>query len=1087
MKKNKFRLVLAISCLLLITIITFLVIEPTNISDLLHNATDIVSEAKAADPYPPPEKTLPSTDLPVPIPPPTAPVVPEPEAVLNTSYVIKGWGEFSRTPVVAPAKDGRTLALYLVEGDQASQLLIFNNSHQNWDNVTFEVSPNGEYIAYLFRSSNIETFIGIVDIMGEQNTLIDKGAGKLDPPDVKAGPFEEITSLTWLDDQNILYTKVTWPGNDEPASEEIIGEIWQSSMDGKEQQLLATAPILRIYGASSDRSKFYVTRIYEDSWNMEGFAILDAKSQKLEYLWPAEEKPAPHYYGMRKITLADGSLKVLYTYLEQGPGTSVATSPPTLWLGDPETKQSAIIWTADDHPLIRPTDNTTTYSAPDTLEFSPNNKNEFIYTISGNLWHRDTTKMEDKLIGEVDVDIQAWTANGIFGWDQAKSKLQLLDEDGQIKGEISFTESMSQNRSVVNPIVDWDVPHIHQIHDTSQWFDGSWACGPTSAVMALAYFNQLPYHADSDDYGWYIPNVYTQKSACEGTHTYDENRPAPGGDTAQGAYSACTITDGGEAAGDKTKITNFLLEHDVGVSIGVPSANDIKDELDGGGIVILGTWMSSSGHILVVRGYTLDGFIVNDPNGDGNDGSNDGDGVLYTWNDFNGVAWYRGVYSPIYMPLAVKTSTWNGSISIQNTSPWQGTANLCFMNYSGSKSKEESPTIPSGGGWYKWFSDSYLFGSSDFTGSIVVVPKQPGMSAVTQQIRNNNSSFAFNGVSGADPANPGWGEVGTKLYAPVIMKNYYSWNSFVSIVNTGTATAKVRIWYYAEHINDPKGPYTYYIAPHQRYITSYVGADPNKLYSARIESIEEGSYKKQPLSAIVYQYSGNIWLTYNAFSAGDDKAYAPLIMNNYYGWNTSVNIQNVSSVTASGNVKYYFSNGSLADTDSFSIPPYESISFYSPNSVPSNFNIGSARISTNSSSQKVILVVNQSTPNRGLSYSGVLDQGIFSTGESFVDIPDIMNNYNYFDDHWNTSVNVQNLSESNYSNLYLYINSYHWYWIMPKAFHSYYVSGLLNNTEIKKPGFVWSIDTPIAVVVNQSTSDTPSGYDQAWSYTGYGR
>ena len=39
--------------------------------------------------------------------------------------VVQGYGDFPRLPVVAPGADGTTIALYLVEGDRATQLLQF--------------------------------------------------------------------------------------------------------------------------------------------------------------------------------------------------------------------------------------------------------------------------------------------------------------------------------------------------------------------------------------------------------------------------------------------------------------------------------------------------------------------------------------------------------------------------------------------------------------------------------------------------------------------------------------------------------------------------------------------------------------------------------------------------------------------------------------------------------------------------------------------------------------------------------------------------------------------------------------------------
>ena len=44
--------------------------------------------------------------------------------------------------------------------------------------------------------------------------------------------------------------------------------------------------------------------------------------------------------------------------------------------------------------------------------------------------------------------------------------------------------------------------------------------------------------------------------------------------------------------------------------------------------------------------------------------------------------------------------------------------------------------------------------------------------------------------------------------------------------------------------------------------------------------------------------------SYNAFKAGSTTAYAPVVMNNYYGFNTSVAFQNITSVATAYTVTY---------------------------------------------------------------------------------------------------------------------------------------------------------------------------------------
>jgi hypothetical protein len=62
-------------------------------------------------------------------------------------------------------------------------------------------------------------------------------------------------------------------------------------------------------------------------------------------------------------------------------------------------------------------------------------------------------------------------------------------------------------------LVNLEVPHIHQLWDTPENFDGHWACGPTSSAMVLAYYGLLEAHpikvkvpgqgVRSSEFGWY--------------------------------------------------------------------------------------------------------------------------------------------------------------------------------------------------------------------------------------------------------------------------------------------------------------------------------------------------------------------------------------------------------------------------------------------------------------------------------------------------------------------------------------------------------------------------------------------------------
>jgi hypothetical protein len=243
MKKKNFRLAFLIPALLLITILGILILKSANGIDLFPSGPDILSETYSDDPYPPhgraqspanlnkvyppPWKAQPTVDLtevyPPPgrtrfpvieaSPPPTPTAIPEPEALLDTSHVIKGWGDFPRVPVIAPGKDGSTLALYFVEGDQATQLLIFENTHivRAYADILVELSPDRQYIAYLVRHSyKGDTSVGVVDVTGSHHVVLSTGNSPrpTDPEDI----LVKITSMAWMGDGRLLFTKVTTTG-----------------------------------------------------------------------------------------------------------------------------------------------------------------------------------------------------------------------------------------------------------------------------------------------------------------------------------------------------------------------------------------------------------------------------------------------------------------------------------------------------------------------------------------------------------------------------------------------------------------------------------------------------------------------------------------------------------------------------------------------------------------------------------------------------------------------------------------------------------------------------------------------------------
>ena len=429
---------------------------------------------------------------------------------------------------------------------------------------------------------------------------------------------------------------------------------------------------------------------------------------------------------------------------------------------------------------------------------------------------------------------------------------------------------------------------------------------------------------------------------------------------------------------------------------------------------------------------------------------------------------YVGLY-PVWLPyIRGNSNGWNSTIVVRNNNgTYRAQVNTTFFNTDGSVNSQRTDYIPIN-------TATLLTPPSGFAGSAIIVSSEDVSVAVENESTGSTSSHAYEGMAATDSLNPAWGQIGTTLYAPVIMNNYYGWDSRLVILNAGPTAATGNIAYYRS--SDGANVYneSFSIPSNGSLVTNYYGGAANTLYSARVTS-------SQPLAAHVRQQNASgVYLTYNSLSSGSTTVHAPLIMNNYYGWDTSVNVQNTGASTASITVYYYNPNGSVAKTRTDSIPAYSTHSYYSPSEELANGFIGTARITSN---RPVAVVVNQSAPHgnpavKGMSYSGA------ANGSTTVVIPDLMNYWG--SESWVSSVNVRNPgSASTVATLTYSGQSYNSPTIQPNGFHSFYVPNYVGTTSRRGWATV-SAGQPVAVVANHSSSNQ-TNVDLAFSYTASNR
>ena len=186
------------------------------------------------------------------------------------------------------------------------------------------------------------------------------------------------------------------------------------------------------------------------------------------------------------------------------------------------------------------------------------------------------------------------------------------------------------------PLVD--VPYLHQLWDTPDYFPGYWSCGPTSCVMVAQKYQLLPDHdiivsnpySHTSKWGWYIPEPYD----FEG-YTYDIWGVTYGDYWCQGAHGFICREYGG-ASGEY--MIDFMNQHGLESWWGGVEWSTLAAELDAGYAVVTLAIVLECGHLIVSKGYRDDHtFVVNDPYGDANNdwGQYDGENAVYDWQGYN--------------------------------------------------------------------------------------------------------------------------------------------------------------------------------------------------------------------------------------------------------------------------------------------------------------------------------------------------------------------------------------------------------------------------------------------------------------------
>ncbi|NOY77106.1 MAG: T9SS type A sorting domain-containing protein [Calditrichaeota bacterium] len=202
-----------------------------------------------------------------------------------------------------------------------------------------------------------------------------------------------------------------------------------------------------------------------------------------------------------------------------------------------------------------------------------------------------------------------------------------------------------------------DIPYVHQVYDTPDWFDGYWACGATSAIMVIAHYPILPKWSlyvsqpfgHRTYWGRYICTVYTYRTHTFNIWSYDRL-----GNRGYGGYGFITQNHWADTKG---YMARYFQYHGLASSVDwSPAWNDLRREIDNQRPFVLLNSLTSAGHYIDVVGYYENrSVVVNDPYGNKNRGYTNyyGKQAVYDWPGYdNGYSNLNTVWCFIYAQKA---------------------------------------------------------------------------------------------------------------------------------------------------------------------------------------------------------------------------------------------------------------------------------------------------------------------------------------------------------------------------------------------------------------------------------------------------
>jgi len=274
-------------------------------------------------------------------------------------------------------------------------------------------------------------------------------------------------------------------------------------------------------------------------------------------------------------------------------------------------------------------------------------------------------------------------ARGNFSYEKIQNPEVLVRSVDPLPMDTLGPDDFIQKKSKAITMVSGDVPYVHQVYDTPNWHSGYWSCAPTTAIMALAYYNRLPRwpitisvpSSHTNNYGAYVADLYRYNEIY-----YNEPADDYAGNTAYGGYGYMWTG----TYRPSTRMATYFTNHGVSSAKSYSTSySNVVNDINQSYPYAICSSITSAGHLTLAVGYVNGQYTViyNDPYGDKNDGYMNyyGKNAYYDWPGYNNgyaninsMAWadYARSSQPAYSNTVIDDIYYNHGFYIYN----QGTA-----------------------------------------------------------------------------------------------------------------------------------------------------------------------------------------------------------------------------------------------------------------------------------------------------------------------------------------------------------------------------------------------------------------------------